>query len=109
MSKFFDCLGKQHEKPWIKNEVFVHSVVNIRHKNRRNVEKTDFFKRRKLRQLKIASKYYLNTLASFLSKAAQQYQIYSIPQNFLIDPEGKIVGKNLRGAALERKLAKVLR
>ena len=70
MSKFFDCLGKQHEKPGIKNEVFVHSVVNIRHKNRRNVEKTDLVKCRKLRQSEIASKYYLNTLASFLSKAA---------------------------------------
>jgi peroxiredoxin len=40
---------------------------------------------------------------------AQQFQIQSIPQNFLIDPQGKIVGKNLRGAALEMKLAKLLK
>lgn len=40
---------------------------------------------------------------------AQQFQIQSIPQNFLIDPQGKIVGKNLRGPALEMKLAKLLK
>jgi peroxiredoxin len=30
---------------------------------------------------------------------AMQYRIQQIPQNFLIDPNGKIVGKNLRGFA----------
>lgn len=52
---------------------------------------------------------HVSDLLGWANAAAQQYQIYSIPQNFLIDPEGKIVGKNLRGAALDRKLAKVLR
>ena len=52
---------------------------------------------------------HVSDLLGWSNSAAQQYQIYSIPQNFLIDPEGKVVGKNLRGAALERKLAKVLR
>ena len=52
---------------------------------------------------------HVSDLQGWSNAAAQQYQIYSIPQNFLIDPEGKILGKNLRGAALERKLAKVLR
>jgi len=32
--------------------------------------------------------------------AAKQYGIMAIPQNFLIDPTGKIVAKNLRGEAL---------
>ena len=36
---------------------------------------------------------------------AKLYGIQSIPQNFLIDPSGKIIGKNLRGAELEKKLA----
>jgi len=36
---------------------------------------------------------------------AKQYGINSIPQNFLIDPAGKIVAKNLRGDDLEKKLA----
>jgi len=32
----------------------------------------------------------------------KQYRIHSIPQNFLIDPSGKIVSKNLRGEALNQ-------
>lgn len=36
---------------------------------------------------------------------AKLYGIRSIPQNYLIDPSGKIIGKNLRGDELEKKLA----
>lgn len=39
---------------------------------------------------------------------AKLYGITAIPQNFLIDPRGRIVGKNLRGEALEKKLEEVL-
>jgi len=39
---------------------------------------------------------------------AKQYAIRSIPQNFLIDPTGKIIGKNLRGAELTKKLEELL-
>jgi peroxiredoxin len=35
---------------------------------------------------------------------AKEYGIQAIPQNFLIDPNGVIVGKDLRGEALEQKL-----
>jgi peroxiredoxin len=35
---------------------------------------------------------------------AKLYAITAIPQNLLIDPTGKIVAKNLRGEALEKKL-----
>ncbi len=38
---------------------------------------------------------------------ARLYGIEAIPQNLLLDPNGKIVGKNLRGAALEKKLASI--
>jgi len=38
---------------------------------------------------------------------AAQYQVTSIPQNFLIDPQGKVIAKNLRGAELEAKLAEL--
>jgi peroxiredoxin len=38
---------------------------------------------------------------------AKEYGIQAIPQNFLIDPDGKIVGKDLRGDALEQKLATI--
>ena len=37
------------------------------------------------------------------------YAVSSIPANFLISPEGKIVAKNLRGEHLEEKLAEVLK
>jgi len=40
--------------------------------------------------------------------AARLYNIRAIPQNFLIDPTGKIVGKNLRGEALESELARII-
>jgi peroxiredoxin len=40
--------------------------------------------------------------------AATLYRVQGIPQNFLIDPNGKIVGKNLRGADLEAKLCALL-
>lgn len=43
------------------------------------------------------------------SKAAQQYDVHSIPSNFLIDGNGIIVAKNLRGEALDRKLAELVR
>jgi peroxiredoxin len=39
---------------------------------------------------------------------AKQYGIQAIPQNLLIDPSGKIIGKNLRGEELEAELAKIL-
>jgi peroxiredoxin len=38
------------------------------------------------------------------SKVAGQYAVRGIPQNFLLDPTGKIIAKNLRGDDLEEKL-----
>lgn len=40
--------------------------------------------------------------------AAQLYGVQAIPANFLLDPDGKIIAKNLRGDDLENELAKVL-
>ena len=40
--------------------------------------------------------------------AAKLYGVQAIPQNFLLDPNGKIIGKNLRGADLVDKLNEVL-
>lgn len=42
------------------------------------------------------------------NEVAQKYRIQSIPQNYLIDPNGKIVGKNLRGPELQAKLCELL-
>lgn len=38
---------------------------------------------------------------------AKLYEVSSIPQTFLLDKEGKIIGKNLRGEALEQKLREI--
>ena len=40
--------------------------------------------------------------------AARLYDVRSIPQNYLIDPQGKIVAKNLRGDDLDNKLEELL-
>ncbi len=42
------------------------------------------------------------------SGVAKDYGIQSIPSTFLLDKEGKIIAKNLRGEALESKLAELL-
>ncbi|MEP7144487.1 MAG: TlpA disulfide reductase family protein [Ferruginibacter sp.] len=52
---------------------------------------------------------HVSDLQGWTNSVARQFQITSIPQNFLIDPDGKIIGKNLRGPALERKLAMILK
>lgn len=40
---------------------------------------------------------------------AKQYNIRSIPQNLLLNPEGIIVARNLRGEALQKKLEELIR
>ncbi|GAB3952284.1 TlpA disulfide reductase family protein [Spirosoma harenae] len=42
------------------------------------------------------------------NEVAKQYAIRSIPQNFLIGPDGKIVAKNIRGEELGKKLEEIL-
>ncbi|WP_454801687.1 redoxin domain-containing protein [Mucilaginibacter phyllosphaerae] len=49
----------------------------------------------------------VSDLQFWKSKAADLYAVRGIPQNFLIDPNGKIIGKNLRGDDLEAKLAEL--
>lgn len=42
------------------------------------------------------------------NEVAKMYKIQGIPQNILVDPNGKIIAKNLRGPALEAKLCEIL-
>jgi peroxiredoxin len=42
------------------------------------------------------------------NEVAKAYGIRAIPQNVLIDPQGKIIAKNLNGDKLEKKLSEVL-
>lgn len=51
----------------------------------------------------------VSDLRGFESAAAQQYGVKSIPQNFLVDPSGKIVASNLRGEELMATLAKFIK
>jgi peroxiredoxin len=51
----------------------------------------------------------VSDLKYWKNDVAVQYGIKAIPQNFLIDPQGKIVGKNLRGEALNKKLAELFK
>ena len=41
-------------------------------------------------------------------EAAVRYGVNGIPATFLVDKQGTIIATNLRGAALESKLAEVL-
>ncbi|HUM98121.1 MAG TPA: TlpA disulfide reductase family protein [Chitinophagaceae bacterium] len=50
----------------------------------------------------------LSDLQGWSNAAAKMYKVTGIPQNFLIDPQGKIIGRNLRGPALDEKLCEVL-
>lgn len=43
------------------------------------------------------------------SEVARLYQVNAIPQNFLLDPEGKIVARDLRGDQLQKKLAEIFK
>jgi len=50
----------------------------------------------------------VSDLKGWRNAAAQQYGIQAIPFNFLVDPNGVIIARDLRGTALEKKLAEVL-
>lgn len=50
----------------------------------------------------------VSDLKGWDNAAAARYHLEAIPQNFLLDPSGHVVGQNLRGAALEQRLAQLL-
>jgi peroxiredoxin len=52
---------------------------------------------------------HVSDLKFWSSPVAQQYGIESIPANFLLDKEGRIIGRNLRGQALLDELDKLFR
>jgi thiol-disulfide isomerase/thioredoxin len=62
---------------------------------------------RAIEQDKLSWDYHVSDLKGWYSSAAKLYQVHSIPSNYLIDPNGVIVAKNLRGEALHRKLAEL--
>ncbi len=52
---------------------------------------------------------HVSDLKHFSNAVARQYKISSIPQNFLIGPDGKIIAKNLRGGVLQSYLQQTLK
>ncbi len=50
----------------------------------------------------------VSDLKFWYNDAAAKYHIQAIPQNLLVDPNGKIVGRNLRGADLQARLCELL-
>jgi peroxiredoxin len=50
----------------------------------------------------------VSDLAYWKNAVAELYEVKAIPQNFLIDPSGKIIARDLRGETLDKKLAELL-
>lgn len=51
----------------------------------------------------------VSDLKGWKNEVAELYGISAIPQSFLVDPQGKIVAKNLKGEELDKKLEELLR
>ncbi|GEM62399.1 thiol:disulfide interchange protein [Sphingobacterium faecium NBRC 15299] len=51
----------------------------------------------------------VSDLQGWKSAPVALYEVRGIPQNFLIDPTGKIIASNLRGEELQAKLAELLK
>ncbi len=62
-----------------------------------------------IKQDNLAWPNHVSDLLWWQSEAARLYQINSIPTNFLLDKNGIIIGKNLRGPALEAELDKYIK
>lgn len=50
---------------------------------------------------------HVSDLQGWQNAAAQTYNVRGIPASYLIDQDGVIIGKNLRGAALEQALERI--
>jgi peroxiredoxin len=51
---------------------------------------------------------HVSNLMHWSDPIARQYAITSIPQTYILNEDGIIIAKNLRGVALENKLAELL-
>jgi thiol-disulfide isomerase/thioredoxin len=58
---------------------------------------------------KLSWPYHISDLQYWNSKHAAIYGVRSIPTNFLLDENGVIIGRNLKGPALEAELQKYLK
>ena len=60
-------------------------------------------------QDKLEWDYHVSDLKGWQSEGGQLYGVRSIPTNFLVDPDGIIVAKNLRGQMLHMELDKYVK
>jgi peroxiredoxin len=51
---------------------------------------------------------HVSDLLFWNNAAAKLYRVQGIPFNILVDPQGKIIGRNLRGSDLDNKLCEIL-
>jgi peroxiredoxin len=51
---------------------------------------------------------HVSDLKGWENAASKMYGVRGIPANYLIDPTGKIIAKNVRGEELQKKLAEIL-
>lgn len=51
---------------------------------------------------------HVSDLKGWQNEVALEYAVKSVPTSFLVGPDGKIIGKNLRGEALQQELEKLL-
>jgi thiol-disulfide isomerase/thioredoxin len=52
---------------------------------------------------------HVSDLKGWQNSVAVQYAVTAVPQNFLLDPNGIIIAKNLRGEELDKKLAELIK
>lgn len=52
---------------------------------------------------------HVSDLKGWNNAVAKEYDVKAVPQNFLIDPEGKIIAKNLRGEQLDKTLTELIK
>ncbi|HEY8954636.1 thioredoxin-like domain-containing protein [Chitinophaga sp.] len=52
---------------------------------------------------------HVSDLKGWKNDVAVEYGISSVPQNFLLDPNGRVIAKNLRGEELGKKLEELIR
>ncbi len=71
-----------------------------------SLDKTDAAWKQGIKQDKLNWPYHISDLKGWSSKHAAIYGVRSIPGNYLLDENGVILAKNLRGPALEAALKK---
>lgn len=53
--------------------------------------------------------HHVSELKGWKGKAAQKYNVRQIPKNFLVNPEGKVIAKDLRGRTLHLRMDEYVR